>query len=89
VIEAASNATPTIGSNIPGLNESIAHMHSGILVEPGSSLSFFNAFKCVYENRSFLSWLSNNAFEFSNKLFSRSKIFSELLLILQHYSSSR
>jgi glycosyltransferase involved in cell wall biosynthesis len=60
-IEANACATPVIGSNVPGLRDSIKHAKTGILVPYGDHKQFATAMTEVLSNKKLRSQLSSEA----------------------------
>lgn len=67
VIEANSVRTPAIGSDVPGLRDSIKNGETGFLVPLGNSIKLAEKIKNVISDRNLLNELSNNAFEWSKQ----------------------
>lgn len=63
VIEAAAMGLATVGTNIYGLNESIIHNKTGILVPPRDSLALANAIEEMLEDKNKRKFMSKLAFE--------------------------
>lgn len=67
VIEANAKKTPAIGSDVPGLRDSIKNGETGYLVPLGDSKKLAEKIKVTIETKKELDKLSNNAFEWSKK----------------------
>jgi glycosyltransferase involved in cell wall biosynthesis len=67
VIEANSMKTPAIGSDVPGLRDSIRNNETGYLVPLGNSAQLADKIRQVISNKSELDNLSQEAFEWSKK----------------------
>ncbi|MCB9257801.1 MAG: glycosyltransferase family 4 protein [Ignavibacteriales bacterium] len=65
VIEANAMKTPAIGSDVPGLRDSIKNGETGYLVPLGNSKSLAQKIEKIIKNKDELSRLSNNAFVWS------------------------
>lgn len=65
VIEAASVKTPAIGSDVPGLRDSIKNNETGFLVPLGNSSVLSEKIKEILSDKLELKKLSDNAFEWS------------------------
>lgn len=65
VIEANAMGTPAIGSNVPGLRDSIQHNETGYLVPLNSAKQLAEKIKLLITNKSELERLSNNSLEWS------------------------
>lgn len=67
VIEANAMFTPVVGSNVPGLRDSIQHKKTGYLVKIGDDAELTNRISTIIENKAKREELSNNAKEWSLK----------------------
>lgn len=67
VIEANAMKTPAIGSDVPGLRDSIKDGKTGFLVPLGDSVALAKRIEEVIGNKSELEQISKNAFEWSQK----------------------
>ena len=65
VLEAAACKTPTVAYNVPGLRDSVKHMETGILVEPGSIKELSEAIIRLLRDESLRKRLSEKAFNYS------------------------
>jgi glycosyltransferase involved in cell wall biosynthesis len=67
VIEANSVKTPAIGSNVPGLKDSIRNGETGYLVELGNTTELAKKIINLLENKEELTRISKNSYEWSKK----------------------
>ncbi|MCF8239908.1 MAG: glycosyltransferase family 4 protein [Melioribacteraceae bacterium] len=67
VIEANAMGTPVIGSDVPGLRDSIQNGVTGLLSELGNSKLLADRILNLFENKNQLDMLSKNAKEWSGK----------------------
>jgi len=82
IIEAAACGTPSIAYDVPGLRDSVRHMETGILVEPGNIVELANAVRKLMTGDEEWSKLSLKAYEHS-KGFSWDNTAREFLKILK------
>ena len=65
VTEAAACKTPAIAYNVPGLRDSVKHMQTGILVEPGDMEQLAKAITWLLADSSLRNKLSENAYRYA------------------------
>ena len=68
ITEAAACKTPAIAYNAPGLRDSVKHMKTGILVEPGSIEKLAEAITTLLTDRKLREKLGENAFRYAQRL---------------------
>jgi len=83
VIEAAACGTPSIAYDVPGLRDSVRHMETGILVQPGNIVELANAVRKLVSSDEEWSRLSLKAYEYS-KGFNWDSTAREFLKILEN-----
>jgi len=83
VIEAAACGTPSIAYDVPGLRDSVRHMETGILVQPGNIVELANAVRKLVSSNEEWSRLSLKAYEYS-KGFNWDNTAREFLKILEN-----
>ena len=69
VIEAASSGCPTIGSNIPGLQDSIDNGQTGVLIDNQTSLSYSQAILQFAQDKELLAQFSLRSREYALRHF--------------------
>lgn len=82
VLESAACGIPTIGTSIPGLNESIAHGFSGLLVAPYDLDALHDCIEGLYLNPGYLLYLGRNARSRVESFFDQSDVIDRLCSFL-------
>jgi len=82
VLEAAACRTPTVAYNVPGLRDSVKHMETGILVEPGNIEAFAEAVIRLLRDSKLRSRLAENAYRWAQR-FDWDKTAEDFLNILR------
>ncbi|MCF6269426.1 MAG: glycosyltransferase family 4 protein [Melioribacteraceae bacterium] len=67
VIEANAMSTPVVGSNVPGLRDSIKHNKTGYLVEIGNEIELVDRISELFDNKEKMEEFSSNAKSWSLK----------------------
>jgi len=67
ILEAAACRTPAVAYNVPGLRDSVKHMETGILVEPGDTEQLAKALTWILEDDNTRTRLSENAYKHAQK----------------------
>jgi len=65
VLEAAACRTPAVAYNVPGLRDSVKHMETGILVEPGDTEQLARALTWLLTDNNLRDKLAENAYEYA------------------------
>ncbi len=65
VLEAAACRTPTVAYNVPGLRDSVKHMETGILVEPGNIEQLAKAVSRLLSDDNLRDKLAENAYKYA------------------------
>jgi len=65
VVEAAACKTPAVAYNVPGLKDSVKHMETGILVEPGNIEALAEAIIRLLKDDELRNWLAKNAYRWA------------------------
>ena len=67
ILEAAACKTPAIAYNVPGLRDSVRHMETGILVEPGSIRDLANVVMTMLRDEKLRNKLAENAYRYAQQ----------------------
>jgi len=67
IIEAAACKTPAVAYNVPGLRDSVKHMETGILVEPGNIRLLAEAIIQLLSDDDLRGVLAENAYRYAHK----------------------
>ncbi|MET1101605.1 MAG: glycosyltransferase family 4 protein, partial [Pyrodictiaceae archaeon] len=68
VVEAAACRTPAVAYNVPGLRDSVKHMETGILVEPGNIEQLAAAITRLLRDNKLRNRLAENAYKHAQSL---------------------
>jgi glycosyltransferase involved in cell wall biosynthesis len=78
VIDAAALGVPTIGSRIPGLNDSISDNETGILIKVGDTIELETKMKLMIEKPDLVEQMGYNAKNRVKQYFTADKLYQEL-----------
>jgi len=82
VLEAAACKTPAVAYNVPGLRDSVKHVETGILVEPGNIEALAEAIIRLLKDDDFRRLLAENAYRWAQR-FNWDKTAEEFLNVLR------
>jgi len=82
VLEAAACRTPTVAYNVPGLRDSVKHMETGILVEPGNIEKLAKAITRLLTDEALRGKLGENAYRYVQQ-FSWDKVVGSFLKTIE------
>jgi len=67
ILEAAACKTPAIAYNVPGLRDSVKHMETGMLVEPGNIRELAEAIATLLTDHELRGRLAGNAYKYAQQ----------------------
>jgi phosphatidylinositol alpha-1,6-mannosyltransferase len=82
-LEASASGVPTVGPNMPGLNEAIINGVTGVLVKPQSSDDLASATLKLIDDPILREKYSENGKKFVNDKFDSEKLIDKLLSLIE------